>query len=62
MNKDTGVVVLAIIGFFVVLSFVLGLLGSIFWVALKFIFPLLVVIGAAKLVTCHVENKKRKYN
>lgn len=63
MGKDTGILLLAGIGFIVLASFILGVLGSVFWVAIKFIFPLVLAIGVAKFITVHLghPNKKRYY-
>lgn len=62
MRKDTGLLLLAGVGFIMLASLLLGVLGSVFWEAIKFIFPLILAIGLAKLITLRLsESAKKRY-
>ncbi len=62
MNKDTGLMILAAIGFIVVAGFLLGVLGSVFFGLIKFIFPLILAIALGKLIVKYLEPKNSRRN
>ena len=60
MGKDAFLLILAGIGLVLLISFVLGIVGSIFVCVLKFVFPIILVIVLAKCLTRHFDNKNSR--
>lgn len=62
MNQSSSVkTILSIIGFIVVFSFLMRLLGGLLFVALKFILPIALIVWGIRAIRGDNQNQYKRY-